>query len=165
MVLRIELLDGHAGRDRFDCGDAALNMFLSRQAGQQQRKDFSKTYIALADGEDAIAGFVTLSAGQVEASDLPVHLKLPRYPVPILRMGRLAVDRHFQGQGIGRDLLAFALRLAIDFSERIGLYAVVVDAKDERAAAFYRRLGFRPTLDDALCLYLPLAVLRQTRAP
>lgn len=163
MVSRIELLDGHAGRDRFDCGETALNEFLARQAGQQQRKDFGKTYVALAEGEDAIAGFVTLSAGQVATTDLPAQLKLPRYPVPILRVGRLAVDKRFQGQGVGRDLLAFALRLALDFSERVGLYAVVVDAKDERAATFYRRLGFCPTLDDGLCLYLPLSVLRQTQ--
>jgi GNAT superfamily N-acetyltransferase len=69
-----------------------------------------------------------------------------------------------QGQGVGHELLAFALHLALEFSERVGLYAVVVDAKDDRVAGFYRKLCFRPTLDDALCLYLPLAVLRQTRA-
>jgi GNAT superfamily N-acetyltransferase len=164
MALRIELLDGHAGRDSFDCGVAALNDFLSRQAGQQQRKGFGKTYVAVGDGEDVIAGFVTVSVGQVAATELPPGLKLPRYPVPILRIGRLAVDRRLQEQGVGHELLAFALHLALDFSERVGLYAVVVDAKDDRIAGFYRKLGFRPTLDDALCLYLPLAVLRQTRA-
>jgi GNAT superfamily N-acetyltransferase len=162
MVLRIELLDGHAGRDRFDCGETTLNQFLSRQAGQQQRKDFGKTYLALAE-EGGIAGFVTLSVEQVATIDLPAQRKLPRYPVPILRIGRLAVDKCFQGRGIGRDLLAFALHLALDFSERVGLYAVVVEAKDERAAAFYRRLGFHPMLDNGLCLYLSLSVLRQTK--
>ena len=164
MALRIELLDGHAGRDSFDCGVAALNDFLSRQAGQQQRKGFGKTYVALNDGEDAVAGFVTVSVGQVAATELPPDLKLPRYPVPILRIGRLAVDKRLHRRGVGQELLAFALHLALDFSERVGLYAVVVDAKDDRVAGFYRKLGFRPTLDDALCLYLPLAVLRQTRA-
>jgi GNAT superfamily N-acetyltransferase len=164
MALRIELVDGHAGRHSFDCGVAALNDFLSRQAGQQQRKGFGKTYVALADGEDVIGGFVTVSVGQVAATELPPDLKLPRYPVPILRIGRLAVDNRLQGQGVGHELLAFALHLALDFSERVGLYAVVVNAKDDRVAGFYRKLGFRPTLGDALCLYLPLAVLRQTRA-
>lgn len=164
MALRIELLDGHAGRDSFDCGVAALNDFLSRQAGQQQRKGFGKTYVALGDGEDVIAGFVTVSVGQVAATELPPDLKLPRYPVPVLRIGRLAVDKRLQGQGVGHELLAFALHLALDFSGRVGIYAVVVDAKDDRAAGFYRKLGFRPTLDNTLCLYLPLAVLRQTRA-
>lgn len=164
MALRIELLEGHAGRASFNCGVAALNDFLSRQAGQQQRKGVGKTYVALADGEEVIAGFVTVSVGQVAATELPAELKLPRYPVPILRVGRLAVDRRLQGQGVGQELLAFALHLALDFSERVGLYAVVVNAKDDRGVAFYRKLGFRPTLDDAFCLYLPLSVLRQTRA-
>lgn len=164
LASRIELLAGHAGRDRFDCSEAALYEYLGRQAGQQQRKDFGKTYISLAEGDDGIAGFVTISAGQVATTDLPAPLKLPRSPVPILRIGRLAVDKRFQGRGVGRDLLAFALRLALDFSERVGLYAVVVDAKDERAAAFYQRLGFRPTLDERLRLELPLSVLRQTKS-
>lgn len=164
MTLRIELLDGHAGRNGFDCGVAALNDFLSRQAGQQQRKGFGKTYVALTEGDGAIAGFVTISAGQIATTELPPELKLPHYPAPILRIGRLAVDKQFQGQGVGHDLLAFALHLALDFSERVGIYAVLVDAKDDRAASFYRQLGFLPTLDDALCLYLPLTVLRQTGA-
>ena len=164
MALRIELLDSHAGRDSFDCGVATLNDFLSRQAGQQQRKGFGKTYVALGDVEDVIAGFVTVSVGQVAATELSPDLRLPRYPVPILRIGRLAVDNRLQGQGVGHELLAFALHLALDFSERVGLYAAVVDAKEDRVAGFYLKLGFRPTLDDALCLYLPLAVLRQTKA-
>ncbi len=153
MALRIELLDGHAGRDSFDCGVAALNDFLSRHAGQQQRKGIGKTYVALADGGDVISGFVTVSVGQVAASELPSDLKLPRYPVPILRIGRLAVDKRWQGQGVGHELLAFALHLALDFSERVGLYAVVVNARDDRGGGFYRKLGFRPTLDEALCLF------------
>lgn len=161
MTIRIELFNGQAGREHFDCGVRTLNEFLARHAGQQQRKGMGKTYVALVDGEDAIAGFITLCAGQVATNALPTALKLPHYPVPILRIGRLGVDQRYQGRGIGQDLLAFALRLALEFSQRIGLYAVLVDAKDERAAAFYRRLGFRPTLDDALRLYLPLSVLRQ----
>lgn len=162
MMVRIELLDGQFGRESFDCGNAALNEFFRRQAGQQQRKGFGKTYIALAGKDNVIAGFVTVSIGQVATTELPPQLKLPRYPAPVLRIGRLAVDLHFQGQGVGQNLLSFSLRLALDFSSRVGIYAVVVDAKDEKAAGFYMRLGFRPTLDNELCLYLPLAVLKQT---
>lgn len=162
MAVRIELLSDQAGRDGFACGVAVLDEFLARRAGQQQRKGFGKTYVAMASPDDAIAGFVTVSAGQVATTELSTAAKLPRHPVPVLRIGRLAVDQRFQGQGIGRDLLAFALYLALEFSERVGIHAVVVDAKDDKTAAFYRRLGFRPTLDNTLCLYLPLAVLRQT---
>jgi predicted N-acetyltransferase YhbS len=163
MAVRIEPLDGRHGREGFDCGDAALNDFLRRQAGQQQRRGFGKTYVALADGATDIVGFVTVSAGQVATQALPSHPKLPRYPAPMLRIGRLAVDIRQQGQGIGQDLLAFALHLALEFSERVGLYAVVVDAKDGKASAFYRRFGFEATLDNLLCLFLPISRLAATK--
>lgn len=164
MVLRIELLGGAHRRDGFDCGHDALNEFLWRMAGQQQRRGFGKTYVALADSGTDVIGFVTVSVGQVEARALPAPLKLPRHPVPMLRIGRLAVDQRHRGKGVGQDLLVFALRLALEFAERVGLYAVVVDAKDTQAAEFYRRLHFEPTLDDALCLFLPLSRLAKTRA-
>lgn len=159
--MRIELLATHHRREGFDCGELALNQFLRQQAGQQQRKGFSKTYVTLADDDVSILGFVTVSVGQVATAQLPTSLRLPRYPVPILRVGRLAVDTRYQGQGMGQDLLAFALRLALEFSRQVGLYAVIVDAKHEQASAFYQQLGFLPTLDNPLCLYLPLATLKQ----
>lgn len=163
MASRIELLDARHGRDGFDCGSEALNDFLRRLAGQQQRRGFGKTYVALADNGVDIVGFVTVSVGQVEALALPAQRQLPRHPVPMLRIERLAVDKREQGKGIGRDLLRFALRLALEFAERVGLYAVVVDAKDGRAVEFYRRLHFEPTLDDELCLFLPLSRLAGTK--
>ncbi|WP_310450210.1 GNAT family N-acetyltransferase [Sulfuritalea sp.] len=165
MAPRIELLEARHGREDFDCGNAALNDFLLRRAGQQQRRGFGKTYVVLADNGVDIIGFVTVSVGQVEARALPSQLKLPRHPAPMLRIGRLAVDKRAQGKGIGRDLLAFALHLALEFAERVGLYAVVVDAKDAQAAEFYQRLHFEPTLDDTMCLFLPLSRLAKTKTP
>lgn len=164
-MTRIELLNARHCRDGFDCGEPALNDFLLRQAGQQQRRGFGKTYVAVSEEGVAVLGFVTVSAGQVATEKLPAHLKLPRYPVPMLRIGRLAVSRAHQGQGLGQDLLAFALNLALEFSHRVGLYAVVVDAKNETAAAFYVGLGFQPCLDNPLCLYLPVAVLKRINRP
>ncbi len=163
-TLGIELLDDRHGREVFDCGNEALNDFLRHLAGQQQRRGFGKTYVALAENGMDIIGFVTISVGQVEAQALTLQLKLQRHPVPILRIGRLAVDKREQGKGIGRDLLVFALRLALEFSGRVGLYAVVVDAKDVPAAEFYRRLHFEPMLDNALYLFLPLSRLAGTYA-
>jgi len=165
VAARIELLEARHRREGFDCGNAALNEFLRRQAGQQQRRGFGKTYVALADNGLDVIGFVTVSVGQVEAQAMPSQLKLPRHPAPMLRIGRLAVDKRVQGNGLGQNLLAFALRLALDFAERVGLYAVVVDAKDAQAAEFYRRLHFEPTLDDALCLFLPLSRLAKAKTP
>jgi GNAT superfamily N-acetyltransferase len=162
MATRIELLNKRHGRDGFDCGEPTLNDYLRRQAGQHQRRGFGKTYVAVDEDGSTAIGFVTLSAGQIATEQLPVPLKLPRYPAPMLRIGRLAVDKRWQGQGIGQDLLAFALRLALEFSERVGLYAVVVDAKHERAKAFYERLGFISCVEQPLCLYLPLSTLRDS---
>ena len=161
MGVRIERLAATHERNHFDCGEAALNVFLRQHAGQQQRKGFGKTYVALADNGNEVIGFVTLSAGQVAAVDLPEASKLPRHPAPVLRIARLAVDRRAQGRGIGQDLLAFALRIAIEFSAQVGLYAVVVDAKHDQAAAFYRQLGFIALRDSPLCLFLPLRTLQR----
>ena len=160
----IQLLGAEHRREGFNCGDAALNDFLLRQAGQQQRRGFGKTYVALADDGVSVIGFVTVSAGQVATSALSSQAKLPRYPAPVLRIGRLAVDAHHQGKGVGQDLLAFALRLAVEFSQRVGLYAVVVDAKHDKAKAFYVKLGFIVCVDNPLCLYLPVATLERAAA-
>lgn len=163
-MVAIQLLGAEHRREAFDCGDAALNDFLLRQAGQQQRRGFGKTYIALADDGVSVIGFVTVSAGQVATSALFSQAKLPRYPAPVLRIGRLAVDAHHQGSGVGQDLLAFALRLAVEFSQRVGLYAVVVDAKHDQAKAFYVKLGFIVCVDNPLSLYLPITTLERAAA-
>ncbi|NOU00379.1 MAG: GNAT family N-acetyltransferase [Gallionella sp.] len=164
-MFAIHLLGAEHHRETFDCGDAALNEFLLRQAGQQQRRGFGKTYVAVAKDGVTVTGFITVSAGQVATTSFPSQSKLPRYPAPMLRIGRLAVDVQHQGKGIGQDLLSFALRLAVEFSQRVGLYAVVVDAKHDKAKAFYIKLGFIACVDNPLCLYLPIATLEQSITP
>lgn len=164
-MVAIRLLDAQHRRAGFDCGDAALNEFLLRQAGQQQRRGFGKTYVALAGDEVTVTGFVTVSAGQIATASLPSQSKLPRYPAPILLIGRLAVDARHQGKGIGQDMLAFALHLAVEFSQRVGLYAVVADAKHDKAKAYYLKLGFIACVDNPLCLYLPVATIGRASAP
>ena len=93
MKIRIERLAAHHQREQFDCGNPALNEFLHKQAGQQQRRGFGKTYVALAENGLDVIGFVTLSAGQIASQSLPQPPSLPHSPAPILRIGRLAVDR------------------------------------------------------------------------
>ncbi len=159
MALRIELLGPDHRRDGFDCGESALDTYLSHLAGQQQRRGFGKTYVALEEDGTTVIGFVTVSAGQVATTQLPSLLKLPRYPVPVLRIGRLAVDVRYQGRGVGQDLLGFALILAREWSQHVGLYGVAVEAKHAKARAFYLKLGFLSGLDDPLHLILPLATL------
>lgn len=164
MTIRIERLAGRQPRVEFDSGEPALNEFLRRQAGQLERRGFGKTYVALGDSGNQVAGFVTVSVGQIQTQQLPPPLKLPRYPAPVFRIGRLAVDQGSQGQGIGHQLVAFSLQMALEFSQRAGLYAVVVDAKHANAKRFYDGLGFLATVDDPLCLYLPISLL-QLAAP
>lgn len=161
MTLRIEGLADRHQRAGFDCGEPALNEFLQRQANQLNRKGFGKTYVALAEDGVTVAGFVTLSVGQAQTRQLPTQLKLPSYPATVLRIGRLAVASHEQGRGIGQQLLAYALQLAFQFSQQVGLYAVIVDAKHDQAKAFYASLGFTATLDDPLYLYLPISTLKK----
>jgi GNAT superfamily N-acetyltransferase len=119
-------------------------------------------FVAMPENESTtVAGFYTLSAGSVVLSDFPetVVKKLPRYPVaPVARLGRLAVDRRFEGQQLGRALLWDAAQRALAFS--VAAFALVVDAKDERAAAFYRHHGFIDFGLTALQLFLPPASLK-----
>lgn len=125
-----------------ETGSVALDKYLREQAGQDMRRRVAYCFVALTNDKQ-IAGYYTLSAGSIPLYDLPQDLikKLPRYPsVPIVRMGRLAVDKSFQGQGLGGALLADALERAL--KSEIAAYAMVVDAKDDNAVAFYQHHGF-----------------------
>jgi len=148
-------------RAGFDCGEPALNQFLQRFARQQSARDFSKTYVACAPNAPQILGFYSLSAGSVAFAHWDAKLHLPRYPVPVARLGRLAVAKSQQGQGIGAALLSHAVRLAVLLSGQIGLYAVVVDAKDDKAAGFYAQHGFVRFPDQPMTLFLTLNLARQ----
>lgn len=153
-----------AGHDRtlFDCGSAPLDRYLREQATQDLRRRVAACFVALTD-EQRIAGYYTLASASLLLVDLPANIgkKLPRYPtVPAVRMGRLAVDRIFQGQGLGGVLLADALDRAI--RSEIAVYALIVDAKDESASAFYRHHGLITLPDSPLTLFLPLAGLEST---
>ena len=136
-------------------------MWLRQAAQQHQRRGISKTFVAVADDEPSrILGFYALTACEVVSQDLPDDLakRLPR-KVPGIRLGRLAVDRTVQGQGLGELLLMDALDRARRVLEHVGVHALFVDAKDERAAAFYRKYGFRPLPEQPLQLVLVLAGL------
>lgn len=158
--LRVAQLGPEHDRAAFDCGSDPLTRYLRQQASQDMRRRVAACFVAL-QGETRIAGFYTLAAASVLLADLPAATakKLPRYPmVPAVRMGRLAVDQAFKGQGLGGALLADALARCA--RAEIAAHALVVDAKDEGAAAFYRHHGFLPLPDSPLTLFLPLATVQ-----
>ena len=115
-------------------------------------------FVCCGEGSEAVLGYCTLSSLSIELRDLPEDkaLRLPRHPVPGALIGRLAVSSDLQGQGIGRLLLADAVKRALAVSEEIAIYALVVDARDERASRFYRAFGFMPLVEQRNRLFLPL---------
>jgi GNAT superfamily N-acetyltransferase len=129
-------------RSRFRSDDPDLDGFFHRFAGQNQFRHYvGVTYVSIEDGR--IVGYVTVTPGHVEIDGLPAaaRKKLPRYPLPVLRLARLAVDSSGRGRGLGRQLLRFVLRLAIRMANDYGCVGVVVDAKPG-AVDFYAKYGF-----------------------
>ena len=163
MPWRIELLGTQHDRAHFDCGEETLNVFLRAHAGQNARQDVSRTYVAVEAEAGAVAGYYTVSSGSIAVRDVPAEFRrrLPRYPLPTAHLGRLAVDRRFQGRGLGGILLVDALKRIRDAADRIGIHAVTVHALNARAKAFYESYGFLPLLDDTMHLFLPMATIRQ----
>ena len=163
MKLSIGSLAPHHDRLDFDCGEPALNTFLQRLARQQSVRDFNRTYVAAFPGESRIQGFYAVSAANIHFENFPQALNLPRYPVPVARLGRLAVDQRSQGSGVGLALLQHAMSLTESLSQQIGLYALFVEAKNESAAAFYQRYGFECMPDHPLNLFLTTDLIRRAR--
>jgi GNAT superfamily N-acetyltransferase len=162
-AFRIERLARH-DRSGFDCGVTALDQYFRNQVGQDVRRRVASCFVAVADQDGAVRGFYTLAAAGVALGDLPADLtrRLPRYPsVPAYRVGRLAVDRAARGQGLGAALLADAFLRASRADA--AAYALIVDAKDETAAAFYRHHGFLELMGHRLTLFLPLATAGRAR--
>ena len=159
--LRLEPFDkGKHDRSRFDCGVAQLNAYLRTSLGQHGRKDLTRGYV-LATDSGAVAGYFTLSAGRLQVGVLPEPGKLPaRMPLPTTLLARLAVERGWQGQGIGGVLLVHALRIAVTGADMIAAAVIEVEAKDDVARSFYGHFGFRSLKDDRLHLYLPMETAR-----
>lgn len=164
MSYDIRLLEAAIDTDAFHCGELELDTYLRRCASQDVRRGLAKVFVATpCDETQRPAGFFSLSAGSISSEALPrdIALKLPRYPVPIALLGRLAVDQSFQGRGLGSILLSDACRKVVLASRVLAVAAILVDAKDSSVAAFYRHFGFVPLPGRPDRLLLPAKVLQQ----
>lgn len=157
----IERLEQAHERGQFTCGQGPLDNFLRTLVRQYEKRRLGRTYVLVRPGTKGVLGYYTLAAGAVFFENLPQKTtkKLPRHPVPVILLARLALDQSVQGQGLGGFLLADALRRCLSLAEQLGVHAVELDAIDDRARAFYERYGFTALPDDPLHLYLPLATI------
>jgi GNAT superfamily N-acetyltransferase len=157
----IEKLRRDHNVEDFDCGQQELNRFLHRFAWQNQQAGASQTYVGLVG--NAIAGFYTLAVGHVIYDDAPRRLTkgLARHPVPIMLLARLATDRRWQKQGVGRALLKDAMLRTLQAADIAGIRAFAVHAKDEDAQQFYQHFDFIPSPADPMHLFVLLKDVRR----
>jgi GNAT superfamily N-acetyltransferase len=156
---RIERLTRAHVRGRFDCGQPSLNDFLGTLVSQYEKRNLGRTYVVVRSTDPEVFGYYTIASGAVAFEHLPGEAakRLPRHQVPVVLVARLAVDRAVQGQRLGEKLLLDALARSLELSRDLGIHAVVVDALDQQAKAFYQKYLFIPLLDSEFHLYLPIA--------
>jgi GNAT superfamily N-acetyltransferase len=152
--LRIEKLHRSHAVESFTCGEPELDRFLLRHALRAQQANSSQTYVALS-GDDVV-GYYTIVAGEVRHARAPERVVkgMPRHPIPLLVLARLAVHAQCQRRGIGSGLLLDALGRTLQVADVIGVRALAVHAKDDRAVAFYQHFGFTPSPVDPRHLFM-----------
>ena len=158
--LHIEKLHRAHAVEQFTCGQPELDRFLIRHALQAQQANSSQTYVAVSAKE--VVGFYTIVASEVQHAQAPERVAkgMPRHPIPLLVLARLAVHLKAKGRGIGAGLLLDALGRTLQVADMIGVRALAVHAKDERAIAFYRHFGFTPSPTDARHLFMIIKDIR-----
>jgi ribosomal protein S18 acetylase RimI-like enzyme len=157
--LIIEPLNPTHDRTGFQCGVEALDRYLKKQAKQDIKRRISRVFVATKpDKPKVVIGYYTLSTLSIELNQLPEKLarKLPKHPVPAALIGRLAIRNYAQGQGVGKLLLADAIKRTLAVSDQIAIYTMVVDAINDNAIGFYEQFGFTRLSDDSPRLFLPL---------
>ncbi|QTR51612.1 GNAT family N-acetyltransferase [Candidatus Thiothrix anitrata] len=153
---KIEPFYKHVERGVFSCGEPALDAYLATYAGQHEQAGIARTFLAINKKNEGLVGYYSLSMSSIPRDYLPETLqrRFPAFPIPVARLVRLAVDQKLQGQGVGEFLFISALQQCYKLSKEIGMVAVVVDAKHERAAQFYQRYGFDSLPNQPLLLWL-----------
>lgn len=165
---QIEPLAKRHIRHRFDCGEPALDEYLAHFARQNHESGIARTFVAVSKIEPALVrGYYSLVVGSIDRSHLPggASRRFPNFPIPIARLARLAVDESAKGSGLGKYLLMDALAHCLDASKKIGIVAVLVEAKHDRARRFYEHYEFEPLADHPLTLWLPIREIRRILEP
>jgi GNAT superfamily N-acetyltransferase len=160
LAISIEPLGKQHDRSAFSCGQADLDNWFQRRAGQDEKRNLARVFVAV-DDKLGVVGFYSLSSFTLVLDDLPADIarKLPRYDaIPAALIGRLARDQRTRGTGMGDLLLADAVRRILSAARTLAVFAIVVDAKDERAVAFYRTFGFVPFPNQPRRLFLLTSV-------
>lgn len=150
-------------RTAFSCGAPDLDRYLREHASQDIKRDIARVFVAVRPEATTVCGYYSLSATSFQRDELPAEQarKLPRYPVPAVLLGRLAVDQEAQGTGLGEFLLMDAMHRTLLATQVMAVHAMVVDAKDVAAAKFYRKYGFIAFPNNTQRLFLPMATIRQ----
>ena len=151
-------LDSGHERTSFDCGVPALNLYLRNYALQNQKKGMVRNYVTTRADSKVVVAYYSLVYAAIEQTRLPAKIVkgLGKYDIPVMLLARLAVDHREQGKGLGKALLKDAILRTLQAAEIAGLKVLLVHAKDEAAADFYRKHGFEPVVDDPLKLFLPV---------
>jgi GNAT superfamily N-acetyltransferase len=155
---RLEQLKDEHERSSFACGEDALDRYIRTQATQDIRRRVASCFVAVEVATGQLAAYYTIASAGIPITDLPQEIikRLPRYPtLPAVRIGRLAVDLKFHGQGLGGSLLADAIRRTLQAPPAV--FTLLVDAKSDEAVAFYQHYGFLPLASRPRTLFLPLA--------
>ena len=156
-----KLGDGH-DRAAFRCGEDALDGYFQKQVTQDIRRRIANCFVVVETATGQVAAYYTLSAASIPLVDLPPDeaKRLPRYPtLPAVRIGRLAVDQRFKRRGLGELMLMNAVHRTMQ--DAAAAFALLVDAKNDQAVAFYRRYGFRPIESKPRTLFLPLVTAQK----
>ncbi len=152
-------IDASVRKENFDCGIIELNDYLKKYAKQNDDKGIAKTFVAISESVNRnVLGYYSISMAEIKRESLPEDYtrKLPRYPVPAMRIGKLAVDKSIQGRGLGKELLMQCFRIAVRLSSEVGIFALTVDAINEEAKAFYLKYGFILFENNEFSLFIPM---------
>jgi GNAT superfamily N-acetyltransferase len=159
----VEALSRGHELDDFDCGSEALNHWLKTWARHSQRVESARTFVICLEGAGRVVAFHTLAAASASREEAPRKMTrgLGRHEVPLILLARLGVDRKFQRRSLGKALMRDALGRTLQAAEQVGVVALMVNAKDSEARAFYEHFGFEPSPLQPLQLFLPLKTIRE----